>query len=200
MRLSRRRTLSWTCRAWIKKRRLTCETAVLLSLLSSANKGLPPALGRGVCETKSKNGRPRPRKPFISRVFCAQRGSETMVSDHARPWGRGRSGDCDQWHGRFATRFARINSRESLASETPIFFCASGRFAGITRISDSRESPDSRGSCDLGNEVVVPDFFFATRWGHGRLKNWGEFSYLGDALDSRPQWPPFTFLRSRADG
>ena len=30
----------------------------------SANKG---HLGRGVCETKSKNGRSRPRKPFISR-------------------------------------------------------------------------------------------------------------------------------------
>ena len=51
-------------------------------LISSANKGLPPPLGRGVCETKSKNGCPRPRKPFISRVFCAQRGIETMVSDH----------------------------------------------------------------------------------------------------------------------
>ena len=48
----------------------------------SANKGLPPPLGRGVCETKSKNGRSRPRKPFISRVFSAQRGSETMVLDH----------------------------------------------------------------------------------------------------------------------
>ena len=59
----------------------------------SANKGLPLPLGRGVCETKSKNGRPTPRKSFISRVFCAQRGSETMVS--ARPWGRGRSGDCE---------------------------------------------------------------------------------------------------------
>ena len=61
----------------------------------SANKGLPPPLGRGVCETKSKNGRSRPRKPFISRVFCAHRRIETMVSDHARPWSRGRSGDCD---------------------------------------------------------------------------------------------------------
>ena len=39
----------------------------------SASKGLPLLLGRGVCETKSKNGRSRPRKPFISRVFCAQR-------------------------------------------------------------------------------------------------------------------------------
>ena len=32
-------------------------------------KGLPLPLGRGVCETKSKNGRSRPRKPFISRGF-----------------------------------------------------------------------------------------------------------------------------------
>ena len=66
----------------------------------SANTGLPLPLGRGVCETKSKNGRSRPRKPFISRVFCAQRGiprpwSQTMVSEGARPWGRGRSGDCE---------------------------------------------------------------------------------------------------------
>ena len=49
----------------------------------SANKGLPLPLGRGVCETKSKNGRPRPRKPFIFRAFCPQRG----VWDHGlRPW------------------------------------------------------------------------------------------------------------------
>ena len=47
---------------------------------SSANTGLPLPLGRGVCETKSTNGRPRPRKPFISRVFCAQRG--------LTPWSR----------------------------------------------------------------------------------------------------------------
>ena len=61
----------------------------------SANKGLPLPLGRRVCETKSKNGCSRPRKPFVSRVFCAQSGIETMVSEGARPWGRGRSGDCD---------------------------------------------------------------------------------------------------------
>ena len=47
-----------------------------------ANKGLPLPLGRGVCKTKSKNGCSRPRKPFISRVFCEQRGIETMGSDH----------------------------------------------------------------------------------------------------------------------
>ena len=61
----------------------------------SATKGFSLPLGRGVCETKSKTGRSRPRKPFISWVCCAQRGIETMVSEGARPWGRGRSGDCD---------------------------------------------------------------------------------------------------------
>ena len=43
----------------------------------SANKGLPLPLGRGVCETKSENGRPR------------QRGIETMVTDHGL--GRGQT-------------------------------------------------------------------------------------------------------------
>ena len=48
-----------------------CEEEPLLGeiFFYSANKGLPIPLGRGVCETKSKNGRPRPRKPFISRAF-----------------------------------------------------------------------------------------------------------------------------------
>ena len=55
----------------------------------SANKVLPLPLGRGACETKSKNGRSRPRKLFISRVFCAGRGIETMVSDHGL--GRGQT-------------------------------------------------------------------------------------------------------------
>ena len=57
----------------------------------SANRGLPPPLGRGVCKTKSKNGSARGRKPFIHRVYSAQRGIGTMVSEGARPWGRGRS-------------------------------------------------------------------------------------------------------------
>ena len=55
----------------------------------SANKGLPLPLGRGVCETKSKNGALQTQKTFISRVFCAQRGVETMVSDHGL--GRGQT-------------------------------------------------------------------------------------------------------------
>ena len=54
-----------------------------------------------------------------------------------------------EWPRRFATRFARIDSRESFAIETLIFYSASGRLAQITRICDSRESPDSRESCEL---------------------------------------------------
>ena len=42
-----------------------------------------------------------------------------------------------------ANRFARI-----IRNRNPYFYSASGRFAGITRISDSRESPDSRESCE----------------------------------------------------
>ena len=68
---------------------------------SSAKRGLPLPLGRGVCETKSKNGRSRRRKPFYFWGFSVLRGgfrpwSQTMVSEGARPWGRGRSGDCEQ--------------------------------------------------------------------------------------------------------
>ena len=44
--------------------------------------GLPLPLGRGVCETKSKKGRARDKKPFIHRVYSTRRGIETMVSDH----------------------------------------------------------------------------------------------------------------------
>ena len=98
-----------------------------------SKQGSTPTLGRGVYETKSKNGRSRPRKPFTSRVscaqrgvetlgaasarpnpkmgapdpenplflgvFCAQRGIETMVSEGAGPWGRRRSGDCQEREG-----------------------------------------------------------------------------------------------------
>ena len=42
-----------------------------------------------------------------------------------------------------ANRFARI-----IRNWNPYFYSAWRRFAGITRISDSRESPDSRESCE----------------------------------------------------
>ena len=68
---------------------LDLHPAVISAWHYSATKGLPLPLGRGVCETKSKNGRSRPRKPFISRVFCAPRGIETMVDHHGL--GRGQT-------------------------------------------------------------------------------------------------------------
>ena len=42
-----------------------------------------------------------------------------------------------------ANRFARITRNSN-----PYFYRASSRFARITRISDSRKSPDSRKSCE----------------------------------------------------
>ena len=42
-----------------------------------------------------------------------------------------------------ANRFARI-----IRNRNPYFYSASDRFAQMTRISDSRESPDSRESCE----------------------------------------------------
>ena len=57
----------------------------------SANMGLPLPLGCGVCETKSKKGRSRHRKPFSRRVTVLRGGlrpwSQTMVSEEAKPWG-----------------------------------------------------------------------------------------------------------------
>ena len=68
---------------------------VRYSLVIQQERVYPTSWARGLRD-QSKNGRSRPRKPFISRVFCAQRGIETMVSEGARPWGGGRFGDCEQ--------------------------------------------------------------------------------------------------------
>ena len=57
----------------------------------AANSSLPLPLGRGVCETKSKIGCSKHRKSLMHRVYSARRGIETMVSEGARPWSRGRS-------------------------------------------------------------------------------------------------------------
>ena len=53
-----------------------------------------------------------------------------------------------------ANRFTRI-----IRTRTPYFYSASGRFAQITRMSDSRESPDSRESY----ESIHANH--ATKWG-----------------------------------
>ena len=52
-----------------------------------------------------------------------------------------------RWHGRFATRFARIDSRESFAVETPIFIARQADSHESLEFPDSRESPDLRESC-----------------------------------------------------
>ena len=49
------------------------------------NKGLPLPLGRGVCETKSKNGRSRPRKTLYFQGFLC---SEAFRDHGLRPWSR----------------------------------------------------------------------------------------------------------------
>ena len=61
----------------------------------SANKGLPLPLGRGVCKTKSKKWAPQTQKTLHFQGFLCSEGFETMVSEGARPWGGGRSGDCE---------------------------------------------------------------------------------------------------------
>ena len=60
----------------------TCTSFPPSKPKESANRGLPLPLGRRACETKSKKGRARDRKPFMHRVYSTQRGIETMVSDH----------------------------------------------------------------------------------------------------------------------
>ena len=61
----------------------------------SANSGLPLPLGRGDCDTRSKKGRSRHRNPSCIGFAVLGGGlrpwSQTMVSEWARPWGRGRS-------------------------------------------------------------------------------------------------------------
>ena len=90
---------------------------------NSANRGLPPPPGSA--RPNPNMGAPDP-ETFISRVFCAQRPSETMVSDHvsegARPWGRGRSGDCEKQN---LKRFSGHSFRES--------FCESGEGVRLPR-------------------------------------------------------------------
>ena len=60
---------------------------------------------------------------------------------------------------------SQCDSRESIRANhsqlKPYFYSASGRFARITRISDSRESPDSRESCESirANHATKPGDF-----------------------------------------
>ena len=87
----------------------------------------------GACETKSKKGRARDRTPSMHRAYSAQRGNETMVSEGARPWGRGRSEFAEFWYPFVLLpwcpfgclhKFVRINStlQRPFLDDSPRFF------------------------------------------------------------------------------
>ena len=62
---------------------------IAIPMLFFSKQGSTPTTWARGLRDKSKNARSRPRKPFVSRVFCAERGVETMVSDHGL--GRGQT-------------------------------------------------------------------------------------------------------------
>ena len=58
----------------------TIASAIVLSTRKgSANRGLPPPLGRGVCETKSKNGHSRPESPLFLGISVLRVGNENSA-------------------------------------------------------------------------------------------------------------------------
>ena len=78
----------------------------------------PYPLGAGSARPNPKMGAPDPENPLFL-GFSVLRGglrpwSETMVSEGARPWGRGRSGD---FHDRSVTRFIASSARHLLVTE-----------------------------------------------------------------------------------
>ena len=66
----------------------------------SANKGLPLPLGAGSARPNPIMGAPDPENPLFLGHSVLRGGlrpwSQTMVSEGARPWDRGRSGDCER--------------------------------------------------------------------------------------------------------
>ena len=85
----------------------------------------PYPLGAGSARPNPKMGAPDPENPLFL-GFSVLRGglrpwSRTMVSEGARPWGRGRSGDCDFLQAQQATAFCRQkrNFTPTLSAPTP---------------------------------------------------------------------------------
>ena len=74
------------------------------------------------------------------------------------------------------------DSRESICANhsqlKPYFYSSSGRFARITRISDSRESPDSRESCESirANHATKRRIVSGKESSHQRAPNPPEFA------------------------
>ena len=69
--------------------------------LFSKKGSTPTPLGAGSARPNPKMGAPDRENPLFLGVSALRGGSrpwsQTMVSEGARPWGRGRSGDCDLW-------------------------------------------------------------------------------------------------------
>ena len=109
----------WTFQASHPRRPSCCGDRHLQAGLSKQG-STPTPWARGLPD-QSKNGRSRPRKPFISRASVLRGGLrpwyETMVSEGARPWGRGRSGDCEG---------LKFQARLNISSEISFSFQASG--------------------------------------------------------------------------
>ena len=56
----------------------------------------PYPLGAGSARPNPKMGAPDPENPLFLGFSVLRGGIETMVSEGARPWGTGRSGDCQK--------------------------------------------------------------------------------------------------------
>ena len=76
-----------------------------------------------------------------------------------------------------ANRFARI-----IHNWNPYFYSASGRFARITRISDSRKSPDSRESCESIRANHTTKFFYKFKKSPGNHMDRRGRKFLKNAL------------------
>ena len=99
-----------------------------------------------------------------------------------------------------ANRFARI-----IRNWNPYFYSASSRFAWIARISNSRESPDSRESCESRFARITPlslvqlqmcsNVWFSCIF---RLSGWLCFSVLGlEGFGLGGPFPFFVFCSGR---
>ena len=88
----------------------------------------PYPLGAGSARPNPKMGVPDPENPLFL-GFAVLRGglrpwSQTMVSEGARPWGRGRSADCDK---RLSARFCCFRRFFGQNPRSAVVFCKNPR-------------------------------------------------------------------------
>ena len=108
----------------------------------------PYPLGAGSARPNPKMGAPDPENPLFLGFAVLRRGlrpwSQTMVSEGARPWGRGRSGDwdCEKKKFRRVSFLRGTTLREALRGKSPLRGF-SGAFAGAS-LGDAPERFKSR--------------------------------------------------------